>query len=189
MPDVIPPKSLRSQLHDLEVTAETVKTAWKEAEADARAAAVRGSDVADELAEYQRDVEFKRRVPDDVYEAELVEALATDIIARRLQVEFLDPHRPHAGLRFIETEPRRHADDMRDRSRAALQEWVDFQRKHGAAMKEEEAATHMRRVRTALDGDDPAALAEAIHALPASSRTPTALRSDDLPPRVMGPGE
>jgi hypothetical protein len=176
-----PAKSLRSQLHDLEQVARTAKTAWKEAEAEARQAAIAGPGVANDLAEYLRDVQFKRRDADRFHEEELTSVLLREVAERGLLIVPLDLHRPDAGLRLVDPEPGRRAAHLRARATDALQELVDFQRAHGAELEAEERAEQMRRYRTAVEGDDPAALAAAMRELPTDAPPRNVLTTDDLP--------
>jgi hypothetical protein len=176
-----PDKSLRSQLHDLEQTARTVKTSWKEAEAETRGARLGGTGVANDLAEYFRDVEFRRRDADPAYERDLTATLLQEIVERGLRVEPIDMHKPDAGVRFIDPVPAQRAADLQVRATVALQALVDFKREHGADLEAEERAEQMRRYRTAVEGDDPAALAAALRELPTDDAPRNVLTTDDLP--------
>jgi hypothetical protein len=176
-----PAKSLRSQLLDLERAARTAKTAWKEAEAEARQAAIGGSGVVEDLADYLRDVQFKRRGADPFHEADLTAALLGEAVERGLRIVPLDLHRPDAGVRFIDSEPGRRAADLKTRATVALQELVDFRRAHSAELEAEERAEQMSHYRAAVAGNDPAALAAALRELPTDPAPRNVMTTDDLP--------
>lgn len=179
------------------MTAETAKARLAELTAQAEGAAGRycdalaaverawevGRDLAEPLAQYYADVQYRRRESD----AKEARRLTLDLLERverdGVLLEPLNPARPAMGLRVVDPRFERELAEAQKAANAARVERDRFADEAVALLKEAADREKMARVKTALEAEDPDALRDALAALEGgedgSGRN--VLTTDDLP--------
>jgi hypothetical protein len=160
---------LQDQVADLEARVAATTAAWQEARDAADRARREGSvgDVIAPYADYLKDKEYGRNgetrgEPDPNVMASLTADMLEAIQSEGLHLVPRNVEVPAAGLVVVDPRPAealRSAEVARD---AARRDLAAFDREHGDELARQRNAAEAERIRSALAGDDPAAIREAI---------------------------
>jgi len=177
------PEEATARLEQLEARAAEGQCRYSEALAATRVAQQTGAEVAGPLAAYHAEVLHRQRDADGDEARRLTLEVLLRITDDGLLLEPLDPTVPARGLRVVDPGPARALEDASSAADAARVERDTFKAEVKDLLEEADARTRMSRVRDALDGEDPAALRDALAQLPAADpATPASvLTTDDLP--------
>jgi hypothetical protein len=138
--------------------------------------------VSHDLIAYHAAVQFRQRQPDADEGYRLSVELLKSIEDEGLILVPVDPRRSSAGFKLVNPtlEPAVAATEVR--ARAAAQERDAFARANAALLNEHDERQKLKRVRDALDGDDPTAFRDALAGVGAATRdmSTNSLTTDDL---------
>lgn len=172
---------IRTKLDKLDVEIAEVQAAYN-AGRDARNLGFKSvSTVLEDLVQYQADVAYGRRAPDEAELCRLSQEVADAIKARGLLFVPMERSRPGNALRLFDPEPVRQHAAVEQRLRRLTAERDQLAVTYADVLKEADRRERMDAVRAALGADDPDALTSALAELPASRPSSSAaLTTDDV---------